>query len=75
MTTLDALLPVPAIVSRRAWECAFDLGQEHSSFIGNETLWHWFQEIVTQRDPEGLTWGECAALFRLHRHYRPERAA
>lgn len=74
LTTMR-LFPVPPIVSRRAWECAFDLGQEHSSFINNDRLWNLLQQIVTQRDPEGLNWVECQSLFIIHRHYRPARAA
>ena len=69
----DVLVPVPAAVSRRAWECALDLGQEHSNRIGAPALWHWFQAVVVYRDPETMTWAECAALFRAHRHYRAVR--
>lgn len=68
----DAICPVPADVSRRAWECAADLGQEHSGVIGSPAVWHMLQGIV-QRDPEELTWAECAMLFRLHRQFRPVR--
>lgn len=70
----DAIAPVPPEVSRRAWECALDLGQEHSADIGSPAVWQSLQAIVTQRDPENLTWAECAALFRLHRQFRPVRA-
>ena len=65
MTCMDCLVPVPREVSRRAWECAFDLGQHHSSRFGPH-VWHWLLSAVN-RDPAMLTWEECAALFRLHR--------
>ena len=65
---IDALFPVPAEVSRRAWECAFDLGQHHSNYLG-AALWLWLLTVVN-RDPEHLTWGEVGALFRLHKLHR-----
>lgn len=71
--SVDSIVRVPAVIARRAWECAFDLGQEHSETIGNAPLWHWFQHVVTQRDPESLSWQECRRLFALHRLYRPRR--
>ncbi|MCW8084729.1 hypothetical protein [Sabulicella glaciei] len=70
----DFIVPVPREVSRRAWDCAFDLGAEHSGRIGSEALWHAFQAIVTGRDPELLTWAECSLLLRAHRHLRGTRA-
>lgn len=72
---VDGIVPAPAEVSRRAWECAFDLGQEHSCTIRHDALWFFFQGVVTGRNPDGLTWRECATLFRAHRHYRRERTA
>ena len=70
----DCIVAVPPEVSRRAWECAFALGAEHSSTLGSAALWHAMQAIVTQRDPELLTWAECAMLFRAHRHLWAARA-
>lgn len=67
---IDAIVPPPFEVQRRAWECALDLGQEHSETIGNSTLWHLFQHIVVERAPESLTWNECRCMFALHRLYR-----
>lgn len=72
--TKDDLISVPAEIQRRAWQCAFDLGAEHSAFIGDEARWHWLLDVVVNRGPEALGWRECGALFRLHRHYRQERA-
>lgn len=73
MLILDTILPVPASLSRRAWECALDLGAEHSGTIGSPAIWHWLLGVV-QRDPAHVTWAECGALFRLHRQLRPVRA-
>ncbi|MCW8086609.1 hypothetical protein [Sabulicella glaciei] len=73
-TLPDFIVPVPPELSRRCWECAFDLGAEHSSRIGSGALWHAFQSIVTERDPELLTWAECSLLLRAHRHLRGTRA-
>ena len=70
---LDSICPVPGELSRRAWEVAVDLGAEHSSSVGSPAAWHWLQSVVA-RDPEHITWSECGALFRAHRHYRPVRA-
>lgn len=70
---LEDIVPVPAIIARRAWECAFELGAEHSKFIGEALLWHWLIDRA-MRGPDVLTWGECEILFRLHRIYYPERA-
>jgi hypothetical protein len=64
---------VPPIVSRRAWEAALDLGQEHSAAIGSAATWHWLQTVVVYREPELMTWAEAAALFRLHRQFRGVR--
>ena len=69
----DAIVPVPAPLSRRAWECALDLGQEHSAAIASEAVWHWLQAVVVTRHPLALTWAECGALFRLHRTVRGVR--
>ena len=74
MLILDALIPVPEAVSRRAWECAFELGAEHSNTIGSPAVWHWLQNLVALRDPRHVTWAECGALFRMHRQFRPVRA-
>lgn len=74
MLISDAIIPVPECIARRAWECAFDLGAEHSRRIGSPAVWHWLQELVVQRDPRHVTWAECGALFRLHRQLRPVRA-
>lgn len=71
---LDAIVPVPPGVSRRAWECALDLGGEHSAVIGSDAVWHWLQSVVTRRDPDALTWAECHSLLNLHRKIRVERA-
>jgi len=51
------VIPVPPIVSRRAWECAVALGLDR----------------IAGRDPESLTWAECGALFRMHRLQWPVR--
>jgi hypothetical protein len=69
----DCIVPVPPEVSRRSWECAFNLGAEHSGVIGSPALWHALQAIVKQRDPETLTWVECGMLFRAHRALWPVR--
>lgn len=73
MLIVDAIVPVPPVISRRAWECAFDLGGEHSDTIGSPAVWRWLLAVV-DRGPEHVTWHECAALFRAHRLYRPVRA-
>lgn len=52
----EAIVFVPYDIARRAWECAYDMGDD-----------------LAQRDPEALTWRECAELLRLHRHARPRR--
>ena len=72
--TCEAIVSVPEGISRRAWECAFELGAEHSSTIGSPAVWHWLQDIVVQRDPLHVTWAECGALFRMHRNLHPARA-
>lgn len=74
MLIFDAIFPVPECVSRRAWECACELGAEHSSAIGSDAVWHWLQAVVAQRDPRHVTWTECGALFRMHRLLHPVRA-
>lgn len=66
---MDVLVPVPPIVSRRAWECAFALASEHSSTIGNADLWLYLQDIAA-REPESMTWAECRAMFTLYRAFR-----
>lgn len=71
MLQLDAVIPVPESVSRRAWECAGDM--LCGGAIRSPALWHWLQ-AVAQRDPGHVTWAECGALFRLHRQLRPVRA-
>lgn len=71
---IDVVVPVPPELSRRAWDCAFDLGQEHSATIGSDAFWHMLQTIVVHRPPEHLTWTECGLLFRAHRAARPVRA-
>ena len=71
---IDAIVPAPPEVSRRAWECAFDLGQEHSAYLG-EGPFHWLMHIVTGRDPLALSWAECGALLRMHRAARMDEGA
>jgi hypothetical protein len=71
--TLEALIPVPAIVQQRAWECAFMVGAEHSAELrrrlgasaGTE-VWHWAQACVL-RGAEAMTWADCRMAFRSHR--------
>jgi hypothetical protein len=72
---LDRLVPVPEEVSRRAWECAFDLGALHSCELQDDALWYLCQSIVVNRDWWTLTWRECGDLFRAHRRVFPRRAA
>ena len=67
MLILDALIPVPEAVSRRAWECAFELAAERPP-----AAWHWVQSVAA-RGPAHITWNECGALFRAHRLFRPAR--
>ena len=69
----DCIFPVPAAVSRRAWECAHELAAEHSSAVGDPAAWQWLLSMVG-RDPVQVTWAECAALFRMHRQFRPVQA-
>jgi hypothetical protein len=71
---VDSIVLVPVLVSRRAWECAFMLGGLHSSDINCAALWHRLQHIVVARDPLGLTWAECAMLFRVYRHIEAAHA-
>ena len=73
MLIVDTIVPVPPAISRRAWEAAFDLGGEHSDTIGSPAVWRWLQSVVA-RDTAHIPWHECAALFRMHRHFRPVRA-
>ncbi|MBR0682760.1 hypothetical protein GXW74_19870 [Roseomonas eburnea] len=52
---------VPLIVARRAWECALDL-------IGaGDPPAPDFVTDAARRGPDCLTWGDCQALFILHR--------
>lgn len=69
----NRIVPVPAEVSRRAWECAFVLGALHSCELQDDALWYQCQAIVTARDPLTLTWRECGELFRAHRRMFPAR--
>lgn len=69
VNTADAIVPVPQEISRRAWDCAFDLGSEHSNKLG-AAVWFWLQTVVSRRDPDALTWGECQLLLRMHRTMR-----
>lgn len=71
---LEGIVPVPDTIARRAWECAFELGAEHSNFIGEPLLWHWLIGRA-MRGPDALTWGECFVLCRLRAVYYEKGAA
>lgn len=71
---LDQLLPPPREVQRRAWECAFVIGAEHSCRIGSP-LFHFCQHVVRVREPETLGWAECGRLFGAHHDVFGVRAA
>lgn len=70
----ETIVAVPHIVSQRAWECAVDLGHEHSSALGSAPLGKWLQTVAVSGDPALLNWADCGALFRAHRYYRGVRA-
>lgn len=72
--TVDQILPPPREVQRRAWECAFVIGAEHSCRIGTP-LFHYCQHVVCGREPETLGWTECGWLFRAHRDIFGARVA
>lgn len=66
---IDGLVPVPAEVSRRAWNVAQWLNTEPSFDFRGDWL-----NLVLQADPERLMWSQCALLFgleRLHKERRP----
>lgn len=73
MDACDAIVAVPPIVSRRAWEAAVDLTGDHGFAAFSPTLLGWVQIVVAGRNPLRLTWAETGTLFRLHRRFRGVR--
>lgn len=80
-TPADAIVPVPPLIKRRAWEAAFMAGGEHSARF-REALgesdgvlaWHWALAKV-EAGPDGITWASARDAFALYRHLFPRRAA
>ncbi len=67
---ITAIIPVPSIIARRAWECALDLRGAPAT---SPAAARWLHDVARQ-GPEAITWQDAGALFRLHRHHRPVRA-
>lgn len=69
----EAIVPVPAIIQRRAWEAAFLAGAEHSARLVEALsadegglAWHWLQAMVVA-GPATFTWSDCATAFATYR--------
>lgn len=67
---IDAVLPPPEEIKRRAWECAFDLAHGGSNV---PTIVRVSSKAVMNAEPSTITWDEAGALFKLHRRFHPQR--
>lgn len=66
---IEAIVPVPETVARRAWECACDL-------TDNTDIPSGIREYAYDRMAAGwvnITWAQARTLFEIHSFYHPQR--
>jgi hypothetical protein len=61
---ISALIPPPAEVRRRAWECAFVLCQDFRPRLARHEAERLAWLVAT--GPDRLTWAEIREAMRLH---------
>lgn len=68
---IDALVPPPVLVRRRAWEAALMLCQDFRHRMAQHEREH--MAWLVALGPDRLTWEQTGAALRLYRSHVPVR--